>query len=148
MRLTIFDALMDGNRHTSSGKTCPVCSRPMTTPSAPSWRDWSEVMPPSFHRTSPDGLTRVWLLDPKDAPHGGVWTPSTSAWPNDGSGSSCSLADILEPGPVPTRYFLSSRACAGILRRAAKRGKELPPPLARALEAVAAAERISIATGD
>jgi len=50
----------------------------------------------------------------------------------------CSLSDILEDnGSVPQRFYLTAKACRGILRRAAKRGKELPPPLARALEAVA-----------
>jgi hypothetical protein len=36
------------------------------------------------------------------------------------------------------RFYLSSKACAGILRRVEKRGKELPPALRLALEAVAA----------
>jgi hypothetical protein len=45
----------------------------------------------------------------------------------------CSLSDILETGDVPQRYFLSERACRGILRRAANRGKELPPALCEAL---------------
>jgi len=49
----------------------------------------------------------------------------------------CSLAEVLEPGLLPTRYFLSSKACAGILRRAEKRGKHLPPALDRALRSVA-----------
>ena len=46
------------------------------------------------------------------------------------------LADILEPSVAP-KYFLSPRACAGIIRRAAKRGKALPPHLEAALQAVA-----------
>jgi hypothetical protein len=49
----------------------------------------------------------------------------------------CSLLDILETGAVPQRYFLSGTACRGILRRAEKRGKMLPPQLASALEMVA-----------
>ena len=50
----------------------------------------------------------------------------------------CSLSDILEEsGSVPQRFYLSARACAGILRRAEKRGKELPEPLWLALQAVA-----------
>lgn len=47
------------------------------------------------------------------------------------------LSEILECGQLPIRYFLSPKACAGILRRAAKRGKELPTQLRRALEQVA-----------
>lgn len=73
-------------------------------------------------------------MDPTGWPHGGSWTPSTSDFPNEGGGSSCFLVDILEAGPLPTRYFLSSKACAGILRRAKGRGKELPPTLKEALE--------------
>jgi hypothetical protein len=49
----------------------------------------------------------------------------------------CSLSDILETGDVPQRFYLSPKACAGILRRAAKRDKELPAQLQRALEQVA-----------
>ena len=53
------------------------------------------------------------------------------------SGASvCSLSDILETGDLPQRYFLSAKACAGILRRAEKRGKKLPEQLWRALKAV------------
>jgi hypothetical protein len=48
----------------------------------------------------------------------------------------CSLSDILETGDVPQRYYLTPRACAGILRRAERRGKELPVQLRVALEAV------------
>ena len=39
---------------------------------------------------------------------------------------------------VPDRYSLSPKACRGILRRAAKRGKELPQVLREALERQAA----------
>ena len=46
----------------------------------------------------------------------------------------CSLSDILETGDHLARYCLSAKACAGILRRAAKRGKVLPPHLEAALK--------------
>jgi hypothetical protein len=47
----------------------------------------------------------------------------------------CSLSDILEnSGNIPQKYYLSSRACLGILRRAASRGKDLPLMLKEALE--------------
>ena len=64
--------------------------------------------------------------------HGGSLTLNTSEWPSDGAGSSCSLAEILEP-EVPPKYWLSPKACRGILRRAEKRGRELPEALAQAL---------------
>ena len=43
------------------------------------------------------------------------------------------LSQILEAN-VPEKYFLSAKACAGILRRAERRGKELPKMLKEALE--------------
>jgi hypothetical protein len=52
----------------------------------------------------------------------------------------CSLLDVLEGRKLPQRYFLSATACRGILRRAEKRGKELPDQLRLALEAVAMEE--------
>ena len=55
----------------------------------------------------------------------------------DGAFSVCSLAQILEPD-VAQKYFLSPRACRGILRRAQKRGRELPPILLAALQVRAA----------
>src|SRR5690606_37883355 len=51
----------------------------------------------------------------------------------------CTLSAILEPH-VHTRFYLSPKAAAGILRRAEKREKELPPRLREGLEAVAAGE--------
>lgn len=48
-----------------------------------------------------------------------------------------SLSGILETGEVDRRFFLSAKACKGILRRAEKRGKALPTILRRALEQVA-----------
>jgi hypothetical protein len=43
------------------------------------------------------------------------------------------LSQILEAAPHP-KYCLSAKACQGILRRAEKRGKELPKMLKEALE--------------
>jgi hypothetical protein len=72
------------------------------------------------------------------------WTLSTSEWnhilgPSLNDAGVCSLSDILETGDVPQRYFLSAKACRGILRRAEKRGKDLPPALLQALQQVVAA---------
>ena len=63
------------------------------------------------------------------------WTLSGSEWPKDAA--VCSLSQTLETGPLPQRFYLSQKACAGILRRAEKRGKELPQLLSEALRAVA-----------
>ena len=42
------------------------------------------------------------------------------------------LSQILEEFP-PLKYCLSARACQGILNRAAKRGKKLPPLMRKAI---------------
>jgi len=67
------------------------------------------------------------------------WTLSTSEFHSAAAASS--LSDILEVGDVPQRFYLSPKACSGILRRAEKRGKELPEALAAALREVAALEQ-------
>lgn len=62
-------------------------------------------------------------------------TLNTLEWPS--AAAVCSLSDTLETGEVPQRFFLSATACRGILRRAEKRGKQLPERLKAALLAVA-----------
>ena len=47
------------------------------------------------------------------------------------------LSAILQTD-VPDKYYLSPKACLGILRRASARGKELPEILRLALERQAA----------
>jgi hypothetical protein len=65
------------------------------------------------------------------------WTATLMPSPSDGVVSSLS-AILEEPGSVPHRFFLSRKACAGILRRAAGKGKALPPVLKKAMEQVVA----------
>ena len=49
-----------------------------------------------------------------------------------------SLLQVLWGGAlIPQKYFLSAKACLGILRRAMSRGKQLPPLLKAALERTA-----------
>ena len=62
---------------------------------------------------------------------GGASTLNTGVSPSDAKGSS--LSQILQADP-PTKYYLTPKACLGILRRASERGKALPPKLARALK--------------
>jgi hypothetical protein len=89
-----------------------------------------------FFPVEADGQTLVLLLDPGESLRGEFSTLSTSDWPSVGGGCS-SLVQTLETGCIPARYFLSRKACAGILRRAERRGKTLPEQLARALKTVA-----------
>ena len=65
---------------------------------------------------------------------GGSWTLNTGVSPREGRVSS--LSRILEDSP-PRKYYLSRKACLGILRRASERGKPLPSQLEAALKAQA-----------
>lgn len=62
---------------------------------------------------------------------GGAWTLNTGVSPRGARESS--LSRILQSAP-PTKYYLSAKACMGILRRAFERGKALPKKLERALK--------------
>lgn len=62
--------------------------------------------------------------------HGGCSTLNVGECPSVESVSQ--LSQILEVN-VPQRYFLSARACQGILTRASRRGKALPDLLKTAL---------------
>ena len=61
---------------------------------------------------------------------GAQWMPSIGEFPNVESASR--LSSILQAN-APERYYLSQKACEGILRRASRRGKQLPETLKRAL---------------
>jgi hypothetical protein len=76
----------------------------------------------------------------------GFLTLNISEYHSDGVASS--LSDILEVGEVPQRSYLTSRACRGILRRAEKRGKELPEALKSALLVVASQTPRPLSTQD
>ena len=48
-------------------------------------------------------------------------------------GDVSSLSDILITGSIPPKYYLTAKCAVGILRRAERRGKDLPPILKAAL---------------
>ena len=99
-----------------------------------------------------DAKPTILIPSPQDFGNSGMvsptecWTLNISEFPSGGAASS--LSDILETGVVPQRYFLSAKACRGILRRAERRGKALPPPLQAALQVVADSEPTSTSMAD
>ena len=121
----------------SSGNMSQASSVPRTTPSVAFWEHCREKAVNS-NRQGTSGQTLVVCMAPKGQSLGGASMPNISAWPNDAS--VCSLSHVLETKEIPQRFYLSSKACAGILRRAEVRGKTLPPMLRDALEAVVKAE--------
>lgn len=95
--------------------------------------------------TSQVGQALVWLPDLSAGSHGGLSIVNGSESHNDAVAST--LSQVLLTGSIQPQYYLSPAACAGILRRAAKRGKTLPERLARALQQVADSEQTSNAGG-
>lgn len=112
---SIYALLTDSLHAGLSGKTSP----------ASCLQEEDGTLVPSLGRWSNSGMG-----SPTEC-----WTLSSSEWPSDAD--VCLLSDIVETGDVPQQYFLSPRACAGILLRAERRGKELPQPLFQALHSVA-----------
>lgn len=71
--------------------------------------------------------------------HGERSTLNSSEWPN--AGVVASLSGTLETSDVPRRFYLTPRACAGILSRAERRGRPLPRMLEDALRAASNPDR-------
>ena len=100
--------------------------------------------------SSPAGLSGKMSPVSCQAAEDGTLAPSSGRWGSSGMGgpTECwtlntleypsvvvesSLSRVLETGELPPRFYLSAKACSGILRRASKRGKALPPMLQAAL---------------
>ena len=136
--------------HPANPSASPDCGKDLPIPEATSCLPTLQ----SLNVTGLDGLsgktspafchrTEDGILEPSSGrwgswgmgSHTECWTLNGSEWRSDAV--ACSLSDTLETGDIPPRFFLSERACAGILRRAERRGKKLPPDLKLALEAQA-----------
>ena len=116
LRSRMSDWLKKCVQNGSSGKTSQASSQPMA----------GRISDPSAPRLTTSGILCRGLYS----------TVSIGAWRRDGA--ACFLSESLEPiGSVAQRYYLSPKACAGILRRAEKREKEIPAALKAALESVA-----------
>ena len=129
---------------------------PATTPSDASWeRSWERI-PHSTYHNADGGVVRVLSMDRQDAPRGGSWTRRAGSPSGEGaflwsmhglvlgeiplacfSKPKSKVRSILQRDGVEARYFLTPKACAGILSRASRRGKTLPALLEAALSAVA-----------
>jgi hypothetical protein len=113
---------------------------------SPSLALWSDTdLPPSSSRTfrasSPVMAAAIlghssvrWANSGMGGPTGFLTLATSECRSADGecSSSVSTLASILQES-VPQRFFLSARAAAGILRRASRRGRELPSALESAL---------------
>lgn len=98
------------------------------------------MFPDSFPATTDEiseSFSRRWPSSGFMTSPGECWTADTSECHSEG-GEFSSLPSVLEADVQP-RFFLSPRAAAGIIRRAEKRGKALPPHLDLALRELSAA---------
>ena len=117
-----------------SGKTSSEHSAATTERTfAPCWKKLRGLQNQAFlflDMRGGDGQTQE-LLSETDGPWPGeLTTRNIGESPKDAVESR--LSQILEADPHP-KYSLSPKACAGILRRAERRGKEIPEMLKSAL---------------
>ena len=121
------------------GKTCPEPSQ------ATKEKTSKQCSRRSATSAKKDGFLFLNLRDVNGSLLGASWEitgalPGVSMTLNFGESPSeereSTLSQILQES-APEKYSLSQKACAGILRRAQKRGKELPDMLREALEEVA-----------
>ena len=112
----------------NSSGYCPSCGHP-----GHSSRMFPDSLAPTTDATSIEYFWG-WRSSGMASP-GAYWTRDSSESPS-GAGA-CSLSAVLETRSVPRKYWLSAKAAAGILRRAAKRQKTLPPRLMTALVGLA-----------
>ena len=120
------------------GRTCPAPSareRPRARTSGSFWRRSSALNAIPFQSLDltpgAGNLLGEFYWELISPWRGGASTLNTGVSPKDAKESS--LSQILQADP-PLKYYLSPKACLGILRRAFERGKELPKKLERALK--------------
>lgn len=117
------------------GRTYPEPS-PVTTErtSEQSWKNlpaWSnQTLLFLDLRGGADGARPVQSPETDGLWRGDSWTVNISEWP---SAESVSLLSSTLEVNAPEKYYLSARACQGILTRASRRGKKLPELLQTAL---------------
>lgn len=115
------------------GKTCREHSAPTKekiSESSSKKRQGLSNRQPLFLDLSVSGLTREPLWETDGVLLGEYMTHSFGECPSVAVESH--LSQILEDSPHQ-KYYLSARACQGILRRAERRGKKLPEILMEAL---------------
>ena len=120
---------------TASGKTSPALSPPTEeTISKLSSKQLSELKRKGskcLRLRITDGRKRTYIWETDGAWLTEFSTLNTGPSPSEEQESTLSQILLAE---VPQKYYLSPKACLGILRRASVRGKELPEVLKKALE--------------
>ena len=130
-QVSLFD------QDTSAGKTSWAYSAQARRTGRISGLSWSQLLdyiapPYQFLDLTPGAgnLLGQFEWEMRSALHEGAFLRNTGPSPRDAT-ESC-LSQILEDHP-PKKYYLTTAACLGILRRAKERGKPLPKALDTAL---------------
>ena len=117
------------------GKMCPVRTvQTAERTSEPSSKSSAASSTPEFmflDLRGDAGSPLVPLWERGFPSHGARWTRNIGECPKDAV--ECGLSQILED-EVPPKYYLSAKACKGILKRAKRRGVALDPRFQEALE--------------
>ena len=128
---------MEKDQNLSSSKTCQerfqAIKARTSEQSLESLLESSSRTPLCLRFQRLDGPTQTVIVETDGALRTGFLTLNTGECPCVAVEST--LSSILEEN-APEKYYLSAKACAGILRRAERRGKELPTMLREALEEV------------
>ena len=129
---------------TQYGKTCPARTvQTVEKTSEPSSKN-SATLPKSRFQfldlRKADGAALVSLWETDIQSLGAQWTRNIGEYPKDVEESG--LSQILEDD-VPLKYYLSEKACLGILRRSEKRGHPLDPRLKAALQMQASLQSVT-----
>ena len=99
-----------------------------------SWRKLLDYIAPDYQfldlSSDAGNLLGQYEWTTRSALHGGCWLRNTGPSPRDAIESF--LSQILQAHP-PKKYYLTTAACLGILRRTEERGKPLPKALDTAL---------------
>ena len=124
---------MENIQDTLSGKTCrvhsvPTVDRTSATSSKRSAKSKKQIL---LFLNAKSGGMRDLSWGEISPLRGELLMLNTSESPRDAD--ACFLSQILMAN-VPEKYYLSPKACQGILRRASERGKQLPDILRIALE--------------
>ena len=130
-QVSLFD------QDTSAGRTYQAASaqaRRTGRISGLSWRKLLDYIAPDYQfldlSSDAGNLLGQYEWTTRSALHGGCWLRNTGPSPRDAIESF--LSQILQAHP-PKKYYLTTAACLGILRRAEERGKPLPKALDTAL---------------
>lgn len=122
IQLSLFGKMFPEHSAQTAEKTSALCWKNL-----PAWKN----QPLQFLDLRGDGGAKPEQSPEMDGPwHGGSWTLNIGECPRE---ENVSLLSWILQANAPEKYYLSAKACRGILTRASRRGKKLQELLENAL---------------